>query len=454
MAQRIAGAGRPRAAARTAVLASLTLGAWFLAPAVPMLWEQGWQDRYAAGGSVLRTTVVLAPFVVAALVLALRPARLVDAVRDALADPPVVLLVLFLALATALAGWSVAPVTSLTMALLTLAAVVLLRGLARAGGTALVRVLPLAGLALLGFVLLLYLAHGFGNRSFGGTQPNMVAKVALVGAVLGALSRRPALVLATALAALVVALAVSSRGALVVLCLFWAIRLALLARPARLLVGGAVAAVIVATLALADLERAGAVATRVLALDDPQRGLAAGLLTGRPEHWAAGLRLARERPAFGYGFATRIATDAPDPLRVSAHSGLINALVDNGILGTALLLAAVGLGLALRLAAALRARRASSAGAAGDARRIQATLFAFAAASLGFLVLDPAYLSLGHSWSVALLWAWVAPRDAPMAPAGGTDRPPPRVARRWAGAGRPPVARRAAAGRRMAARPA
>lgn len=399
-----------------AFAAAAVIGAWLLLPSLPMFWVSSFDLRYVVAASEAGKMLQAGGLVLALLALTLQPGKALAAATRGLADPPVLLLCLFFFYAAATSMQSVAPTSSLFQAAAGFVAVLLMRCLAATPARVMVKVLPWFTILIIAFIGVLYLKFGYGNRSFGGTQPNAVAKLAIVGGVLGCLSRRRAVAWLSVGAALAVALAVNSRGALVVLVVFWGIYLALLTPVIRLVRLAAIVLFLVVGAVAVAPDRAAAVMIQVLALDDPNRGLEGGLLTGRQAHWAEGLMLFERRPTLGYGFDTRVSLDDPRPERVSAHSGVINGLLDNGVIGMGLFLAAIGSSLILRIRALRKLRGIPGRPddqATLDQRRVQVTLLAAQAGSLGFLVLDPQYFGLGLSYAVFLLWAWVTPRSEP-----------------------------------------
>lgn len=203
------------------------------------------------------------------------------------------------------------------------------RQVSYAGSAAVLVAVILAGLVMYG---------GIHNRWIGGIHPNWAGQWGCAIVVLTSLCRRPIQRVGLA-AGLLIVLAVSSRGSMLFLLTFCALRYALpsamRAGAFRLLAGISVLFMLGAVVVLFDLLYGtfSSAVDDVLALSDGARGVGSGA-TGRLDLWFAGLRVASEYFWTGAGF--RIARSE---ILNSAHSGLVEMIIDFGIWGAVLLIA-------------------------------------------------------------------------------------------------------------------
>jgi len=188
-----------------------------------------------------------------------------------------------------------------------------------------------ASLILLAFLVVLLAKHGINGRSVGGIQPNLYARVALIGLVLAFFLPRWLTCLLVCMSVGLMIL-VSSRDSLLGASIFLSFFIILSAFSIRsgssLLYIGIAIMGLLAALGLISIYGAyrgsdliGGTIENVLALNDQSRGFGSGF-TGRSELWSEGLRAIVKQPFFGYGFRRQI---------ITGHNGYILLMSDVGI---------------------------------------------------------------------------------------------------------------------------
>ena len=188
-------------------------------------------------------------------------------------------------------------------------------------------------------LILMIMLLGIEGRFIGGNLPNNIGKICYVLLCTGMLWRNGWKYLFI-LAAVGLALMLSSRSTLSAMLAFGLAYQLIAAASTRLqsfkrsvimmAVGTAILVPTSALLINTPIVRSA------LALDSSDRGLGSGL-TGRTDYWKVGTKLVAEKPIFGWGFRTRLSgTDAIETRNFeiqSAHSGVINLVVDTGVVG-------------------------------------------------------------------------------------------------------------------------
>jgi O-antigen ligase len=224
------------------------------------------------------------------------------------------------------------------------------------------------------------------ERQLGPIHPNSFGS-AMLAAFIFSQFREGTLFLLVRLACLVMAAAVSSRFALFGSLLAFLI-LEITSRPFSMKL------FLLAVLAAACLIVFSGHIVELLALDDPTRNLSSGF-TGRDERWSSSFEAIENNP-FGMGFRRA-------PYEAWGHNGYLLILVEFGVLGGGLIIAAVLSIVVGALVAAVTnfqddsaVRRLASARAAGLVALTFATFF------------QPQLLNLGdmHGISVMLLLFW------------------------------------------------
>lgn len=194
---------------------------------------------------------------------------------------------------------------------------------------------PMILILLTSMILLL----GIEGRFIGGNLPNNIGKICYVLLCTGMLWRSSwkYLFMVTAVALTVLLSSRSSLSAMLAFGLAYQLigmastRLRSFKRSVVMMALGAVILVPSSALLINT-----PIVRSALSLDSRDRGFGSGL-TGRTDYWNIGSKLISEKPIFGWGFRTRLSgTDAIETRNFeiqSAHSGVINLIVDNGVVG-------------------------------------------------------------------------------------------------------------------------
>lgn len=292
-----------------------------------------WDSQSAASSAViaLGLGVLLLP-----VLLVRNPLR--GLLAPTLTDCCIILFFLWTCIAAILFGHQTAHALLSAVAALILAAFFMtFRQEIRAGQT-----LHIAGIILAGFTGILFavlpVRWGF---TLGGIQPNQFAKLGLAVLVLGHCTAGRFRLLALGIAILC-ALISTSRAAILFLTVFATVYY-LPENPMRraitLTLGGAA----VLGLFFADwLLSTGVFAhirDKLLLLSDPALGLGSGF-SGRDKYWQSGLQAIPEN-ILGWGYNTRGATGGQEAHDLNAHQGYINLVLDAGVIGLFLFLAAL-----------------------------------------------------------------------------------------------------------------
>ena len=245
-------------------------------------------------------------------------------------------------------------------------------------------VLHYAGYVLAAYVLFLFATL---NIRFGSTvgfiQPNQFAKLGLAVMVLGHCGHGKFRHFSTVLA-ITAAVVTTSRASILFLVVFLAFYHWPRGRTNLTTTGiglCSVALLLAAEQAL-GLGYLAQFGEQVLLLEDPTQGVGTGF-SGRDDHWRAGLAAAWENP-LGFGYNTRQGIETAGASTLNAHQGFLNLILDVGVLGLALFMAAV--------VVLLRSTAPHAWGNGSYAVRNSARSFVFG--FLGSMLLDPVYLSV------------------------------------------------------------
>jgi O-antigen ligase len=142
-------------------------------------------------------------------------------------------------------------------------------------------------------------------------------------------------------------------------------------------------------------------------LSDPNRGLGTGL-TGRVESWQQGLERFWERPLLGHGFRAQLSGEG-----LGAHGGYVTLLIETGVFGTLLALAAITIEAVRRVNRARQLRNASrfpgSAVDVEESLRLNTVVCCTMVTMLTYWVYEPLYLNLGTVMSVIFFLMLAAP---------------------------------------------
>jgi O-antigen ligase len=151
----------------------------------------------------------------------------------------------------------------------------------------------------------------------------------------------------------------------------------------------------------------------VMRLNDPARGLGSGL-TGRVESWQQGLEKFWERPLFGHGFRAQISGEGQG---LGAHGGYVTMLIEAGIFGTLLAVAAIIFEAIRRINRARTLRSAPAAAWTGvdveESLRLNTIVCCTMFTMLTYWIYEPVYLNLGTVMSVVFFLMLAAPEFVP-----------------------------------------
>jgi O-antigen ligase len=393
----------------------MTIAVWFFSLMVAMWWITDWfalQDLNEAGFN--RKEYYYYGFAAVAVAhLTLGVQAWFAAPLALLSDWTGRLLILFCLLMCCFAPMSIVPIQSLVYGCATLFVIGLLWLFWYSNFRVLENVLAMtAGVvyAWLGILLVHHgLQGGFGG-DIGGVNRNTTGTAGLAALTCAMFSpyrlvRWTALVLA-----LFFAVVVSSRGSIVAMTSFVAVYFVLyfgITRGLIVAASGAVSAVVAIMLSpkLQEL-----VIEKIFHVHDQARGIGSGF-TGRWDMWALGLDAFTRRPVFGWGFRAASLSGSNDIGGV--HSGWIKVFVEAGIVGGAVLVAAIAVEMTRRLLLLWKLRKATQA----EMPRVDLTrtyrVNAVVAATFCMLctmwVYDQYYINLGSPVSLVFFMMMTAP---------------------------------------------
>jgi O-antigen ligase len=397
-------------------IAVLSLGVWFVLMLAPVWFATSWEGYQSllANVPVHYQAFGICLFCAAALSIRSRGRESTPKLRIR-AELSHIFFFVFCAYTFLLSPLSISPATSFMFSIMH--AVLFLACLSFWQSPAsITRLLPILGLIIFAYLLLLAMALGTHGRTIGFFPPNDLAKLAMIGGTLCMFGGRKTALFGIA-AALLCILLTQSRGTLIAFlleltilwCLTGQIRGKL--QAVLLLIG------LLGLLTVVDLMRlqqptiAAQVLDRVLLLSDEKRGTSSGL-TGRTDHWETGLETWKESPAVGYGLRTRAGNlDLFAGPSVNAHSGYLNMMLDVGLIGAILVLT----GFATNLYSRLRSLRTQAN--AGVGGRINMICLSFLVSALFLWFLEPIYINIGAPFSVMILLLLAAPIAAASEPA-------------------------------------
>lgn len=378
----------------------VSLVVWLVLPTLPWLRLYNYSDRieFAESGVGRPLPVVgIAALLAVTLFIPERAER--SSTRESIPRP---LLLLLGILATVSILWSIDKTASLLNLGVTGAALLGLLGLRRSNQCYPVvfsAIKIAAGIFMLMSTYMM-LAFPFQQRNFGGVLPNSMASMAFVvicaGLVSAGVSRGVYLSFGVGLLTIVAA-----RG--FTLGILSALTIAIVLRQYRrrplILVSLSLSAFGLGLLAsiswISGLQAVVAPFADFTDLSSETRGLNSGF-TGRTSQWTAGLELLKSRPLTGFGFRTRHLSGSglASSQDLNAHSGIINAALDLGILGT------------LALASQIVRMARSTIRSSGP--YVPKLLGVCTVSSALWLAIEPTYWSLSRAhWIVAYMVAFL-----------------------------------------------
>lgn len=317
----------------------------------------------------------------------------------------------FCLIALALSPLSLAPVRTALYSLSTLAVFLVCSVAWTVDYERFRRIMFIAGVVLLGFLMLLVVHHGMGKTSVGGIQRNRYSQTAFAGMICVFLSRARSRYIWFAIA-VGLSLLVNSRGTLLVLGVFSVVYLTLkygMGRGILVTLMLAVGGVMLLAIPKIGRQASEAVVQKVARVNEAGRGLGSGF-SGRVDTWQEGLRVFARSPAIGHGFRTRVGGLSGD--EYMAHSGYINMLADVGLLGSALIVGALAFDFLKRFSVIQKIKRQFGAAPPPiftDTLELNLTVCAFFAAESILWLFEPLYFNLGATLSVLFIFMVMAP---------------------------------------------
>jgi O-antigen ligase len=264
------------------------------------------------------------------------------------------------------------------------------------------------------FVLLFHhgLTRGFGG-GIGGINRNVTSSVGLAGMICCALSTKRTIRLGAIGCCALFAVMVTSRGTIVALGSFLAVYYVLQKGTIRAVLHAVLGIVLVTSVLLASSFLKQFILEDVMRLHDKSRGLGSGF-TGRSESWRQGIKIFWESPLVGHGFRAQLAGQySAGQKQYFAHGGYVTLLIETGVIGTILAVAAVVAEAIRRMRRAFELRNSPANALPGvdleESLRLNAVACATMAAMLTYWVYEPVYLNLGTVMSIVFFLMFGAP---------------------------------------------
>jgi O-antigen ligase len=265
-----------------------------------------------------------------------------------------------------------------------------------------------------GGLLLLYLELGIWQRGIGGIWPIMIGHFCMCAVLFACFTKR--LPLVVILVAFALAARVEARTTLLELSLFIALRyggIDIFVRifSRRMIIPALIAACL---LVFAGL---GVLLDAVLHFLDSALNIHEAVrtstdLTGRTAFWREGWNAYALHPIVGYGANTRVELGSNILSETNAHSGLINLLLDLGLIGLFLFVWWVVSAI----------HYTQDIGGNPRARRVRLSSSAFLIANIPILVTEPNYIGFFSPGSIALFMCLVLPVTPHAVPLFGQGR--------------------------------
>jgi O-antigen ligase len=397
-----------------AYLRALTLTAWFGSMVFNYWWRQesSWTMDFHQQGINLKDYYYIGFAIALTGHLTLGLQKWLSAPFAVLSTIPCRLLTVFCVLMLLLSPLSGAYRTSAIYAVATWMVLVLCHMYWSSDYNVVRRVLVFTGILLFVWLLVLLLHHGlrlgFGS-SIGGINRNTTSTLGLGALVCTVLSPKKSIRIGAFAAAGFFAVVVTSRGSMLALCVFAGVYYALNRGTSKAVVNTSLAVFALVAILMASSFMNELILNDILRVDDENRGVGSGF-TGRWEKWQNGFRLFWESPIIGHGFRAAAGGVGFGGI----HSGYIKLLVENGILGTGLIISTVGIELLQRSALTRKFRTLQPSEMPGidleESLRINVTACATLCCIATLWIYEPLYINLGSVISVMLFVMLTAPR--------------------------------------------
>jgi hypothetical protein len=392
----------------------LSLVAWLFLLIVSFWWLGQWDDWWALHDSGFdRAMQYVAVGVVFAAHLTLGLATILDQSIQFWATVKGRLLGGFCLLMLATSPLSLDPVRSALYSIATLGVLLICFWAWQMDYDRFRRVMLMAAIVLMGFLMLLIVHHGMSRASIGGINRNRIGQAALTAAICMFLYRGKLKWVGMA-GCMGFALLVNSRGTMLAAGVFTCTYLVLkfgFGRSLLALLGLALASVLFVAVPSIGQRTQAKLVDDVIGLHDQNRGLGSGF-SGRLETWKTGLAAFARSPAIGHGFRSRALGASGDAYL--SHSGYVNLLGDTGLAGAALVLGALAYDFLQRFRAINATRRMYGGDHVPptlvDTYELNCVICAFMAAESLLWLYEPLYLNLGASLSILFMLLIMAPQ--------------------------------------------
>lgn len=401
-----------------AYLRALTLTVWFGTLVYSYWWrkEADWMVQLYEEGVDIKGYYYVGFAIVMAGHLTLGLQKWISAPFSVLATVPCRLLTIFCGLMLLLSPFSPAFKTSAMYAVATWLVLLLCHMFWVSDYNVVRRVLVFTGLLLFAWLFILLFHHGlrwgFGS-SIGSINRNTTSTVALGALSCCALSPKKAIRWGAIGMAAFFAVVVTSRGSMLALFVFVGVYYALHKGTIKAATHVGVAAFMAVAILLVSTLLQDVILEQILHVHDKDRGVGTGF-TGRWDLWKHGLAVFWESPLFGHGF--RAAAGGEGVGKV--HSGYIKLLVESGVIGTGLILSAVGIELLQRVTLSQQLRTLRPIDLPGidieESLQINTVACATLCTVLTLWLYEPLYINLGSVISVMFFMMIAAPRFVSM----------------------------------------
>ena len=194
---------------------------------------------------------------------------------------------------------------------------------------------PLVPLIILSTIIASIIINGFEGRFIGGNQPNIIGQFAFFGIFFSFFLKKNSLRYVFNISFIIIIILVNSRIYLLSTGLFFITNFFIKNNFKKNIFFTLLSIYLIFCFLFiftSQFEKLYEILAEYLKIFDEARGLDSNF-TGRIDYWLLGIELFKEKMFLGYGFRTRTNITTDDLQSISAHSGLINLLVDTGLLG-------------------------------------------------------------------------------------------------------------------------
>jgi O-antigen ligase len=276
------------------------------------------------------------------------------------------------------------------------------------------RMIVFTGIVLLGWMYLLLLKHGWqfgvGGGVIGGMNRNATAFATLGGTICCMLSTNKWLRWFAICTGLLIAMLVTSRGAMLALGVFVTVYYIIDKGTFKAAAYGILAFVVAFAVLIASDSMRHIFFEDVMRLHDKARGIGSGF-TGRLDYWKQAIEAFWDRPVFGYGL--RASTHGGGRNTGTVHSGYLKILVETGFVGAFLMMSAVVIEFVRRFRLALQYRALPPNLAPGmnvvETARVNAIVCSSLALVMTMWIYEQLYINLGSVITVVFFLMMAAP---------------------------------------------